>query len=67
VCLACETAYPSIVRMRRLGDYSGPNCAEILNVHYCTLPLGDATRRPTPDAELPALSAGVVRTTEPVG
>ena len=24
-------------------------------------PLGDATRRPTPDAELPALSAGVVR------
>src|SRR6478609_4890983 len=24
-------------------------------------PLGDATRRPTPDAELPALSEGVVR------
>ena len=24
------------------------------------VPLGDATRRPTPDAELPALSAGVV-------
>jgi hypothetical protein len=24
-------------------------------------PLGDATRRPTPDAELPAFSSGVVR------
>ena len=29
-------------------------------VHDCKGPLGDATRRPTPDAELPALSAGVV-------
>ena len=44
-----------------LCHYGERNCREFLDVHYCTVPLGDATRRPTPDAELPALSAGVVR------
>jgi hypothetical protein len=44
-----------------LGDHRERNCREFPEVHYCMVPLGDATRRPTPDAELPALSAGVVR------
>ena len=43
-----------------LGDHSQRNRRQIHRVHYRTVPLGDATRRPTPDAELPALSAGVV-------
>ena len=44
-----------------LGDNRERNSREFLDVHYRMVPLGDATRRPTPDAELPALSAGVVR------
>jgi hypothetical protein len=44
-----------------LGDNDERNCREFLEVHYSKVPLGGATRRPTPDAELPALSAGVVR------
>jgi len=31
-----------------------------LHIHYRMVPLGDARNHPTPDAELPALSAGVV-------
>ena len=43
-----------------LGHHRDRNCRQFCELHNCTNPLGDATRRPTPDAELPALSAGVV-------
>jgi hypothetical protein len=47
-------------RLPGLGDNRDRNPRPFRELHNCTVSLGDATRRPTPDAELPALSAGVV-------
>jgi hypothetical protein len=51
-------------RAQVLGHHRDRNSGQFSDLHNCTVPLGDATRRPTPDAELPALSAGVVRKVE---
>jgi hypothetical protein len=44
-----------------LGHNCNGHFRPFRELHNCSNPLGDATRHPTPDAELPALSAGVVR------
>ena len=69
MCLAYGTAYPSIVRVRRLGDNREPNCREILNVHYRAVPLGspetplivDSLAHPWPTHSPGSVKAGTPR------
>ena len=51
----------SDVGQRRLGHDPDRNRRPFRELHNCTVPLGDAIRRPTLAAELPAFSARVVR------